>query len=350
MPGIGLGLGISSVRRLGAPAWMMPDAVFDEDFATDRYYGGGQSWPSMAAEIAGLGGTGGTRASSATFFDKNGVLQTAAPDEMRRDHDPLTLEPLGFLVEGEARTRLNTVALAPVAAQNVTVAAVAHTISFYGTGSIALSGANVQSIASAGAYPRRQTVTFTPTAGTLTIAPSGDIRDLQLEAGAYASSVIRGEGSQITRAADIAFSILYVQSGEHTLYAEARPLGNGAALGNAGILSLEMDGSNRSQIRSNVSQPGSIVLVGGVTEANGNFGGSGSWATFQKVVIAVGLNDFKFFTDGVQRGVTDVAVAAFPTSAIFRIGGGAAVQTFMGHIKRIAVFPRKLSAAEVAAL
>jgi hypothetical protein len=45
------------------------------------------------------------RASVATYYDADGVLQTAAIDEPRLDHDPVALEPLGLLVE-EGRTNL----------------------------------------------------------------------------------------------------------------------------------------------------------------------------------------------------------------------------------------------------
>ncbi|KXJ45901.1 hypothetical protein [Marinobacter sp. Hex_13] len=44
-----------------------------------------------------------SRASAATYWDANGVLQTAAVDEPRLDHDPLTGTPLGILIE-EQRT------------------------------------------------------------------------------------------------------------------------------------------------------------------------------------------------------------------------------------------------------
>jgi hypothetical protein len=44
-----------------------------------------------------------TRASGATYFDANGVLQTAANDAPRFDHDPVTGESRGLLIE-EART------------------------------------------------------------------------------------------------------------------------------------------------------------------------------------------------------------------------------------------------------
>lgn len=42
-----------------------------------------------------------TRASSGTYWDANGVLQVAGPDQLRLDHDPVTGEPLGVLIESE---------------------------------------------------------------------------------------------------------------------------------------------------------------------------------------------------------------------------------------------------------
>jgi len=46
-----------------------------------------------------------TRASTATFFNQNGVLQTAAVNTPRFDHNPVTGESLGLLIE-EQRTNL----------------------------------------------------------------------------------------------------------------------------------------------------------------------------------------------------------------------------------------------------
>lgn len=48
-----------------------------------------------------------TRASTGTYFDNQGVLQTAAVDEPRFDHDPVTGEALGLLIE-EQRTNICT--------------------------------------------------------------------------------------------------------------------------------------------------------------------------------------------------------------------------------------------------
>jgi hypothetical protein len=47
-----------------------------------------------------------TRASTGTYFDSSGVLQTAAIDEPRFDHNPVTGEPLGLLIEDERTNRL----------------------------------------------------------------------------------------------------------------------------------------------------------------------------------------------------------------------------------------------------
>ena len=46
-----------------------------------------------------------TRASTATYVDEDGLIKTAGADEARFDHDPVTGESLGLLIE-ESRTNL----------------------------------------------------------------------------------------------------------------------------------------------------------------------------------------------------------------------------------------------------
>jgi hypothetical protein len=63
-----------------------------------------------------------TRASTGTFTDSVGVLQTAAIDAPRFDYDPTTFSPKGFLIE-ESRTNLITSSAVLLAGVNVTITA-----------------------------------------------------------------------------------------------------------------------------------------------------------------------------------------------------------------------------------
>jgi len=143
-----------------------------------------------------------TRAGNATFFDANGTIQTAGANVARFDHNPATGESLGLLIE-EARTNLllNSETLAT---QSVTVTAAAHTLSFYGTGTVTLSGTHSATVVGTGAFPTRTTLTFTPTSGSLTVTVSGTVQYAQVELGAFATSWISTAGSTATRNADVA--------------------------------------------------------------------------------------------------------------------------------------------------
>lgn len=103
----------------------------------------------------------------------------------------------------EARTNIFLNSGAP-ATQSVAVTAQAYTLSLYGTGSITLSGAYTGTLAGPGAWPSNSaTLTFTPTAGTLTLTVSGSIQYPQLEAGVFASSYISTGASAVLRTTDV---------------------------------------------------------------------------------------------------------------------------------------------------
>lgn len=87
---------------------------------------------------------------------------------------------------------------AVVVTQDCTVTAVPYTLSFVGTGTITLSGTHVASLVGTGATDR-VVLTFTPTAGTLTLTITGTVTIGQLEAGQYATNPITTAGSPVTR-------------------------------------------------------------------------------------------------------------------------------------------------------
>jgi hypothetical protein len=118
-----------------------------------------------------------TRASSATYTDASGVIQTAAVNQPRWDYAGGSLR--GLLIE-EQRTNilLNSAVLST---QSVTVPASVQALSFYGTGTITLSGAFAGSLVGTGPYPSRASLIFTPTAGVLTLTVTGSVLNAQLE-------------------------------------------------------------------------------------------------------------------------------------------------------------------------
>lgn len=138
----------------------------------------------------------------ATYIDSSGVITAATNNQPRFDYDPVTLVCKGLLIE-ESRTNslLNSDTLST---QSVTVTAAARTLSFYGTGQVVLSGAYSATVTGNGAYPTRTTLTFTPSAGTLTLTVTGTVQYAQLEAGAFATSYIPTTTTALTRNADVA--------------------------------------------------------------------------------------------------------------------------------------------------
>lgn len=83
----------AKAREGGSPG-LKPS--LDLDFARNK---------SLIDNVTGQNLVTFTRASSATYFDSQGVLQTATTDVPRFDHNPVTGESLGLLVE-EQRTNL----------------------------------------------------------------------------------------------------------------------------------------------------------------------------------------------------------------------------------------------------
>jgi hypothetical protein len=139
-----------------------------------------------------------TRATPATRVDENDLISSVASNIPRIDYTgggcpSILLEPL------RTNIVLNS---ATVVTQTITTAAVANTLSFYGTGTITLSGTFAGALVGTGAT-NRVSLTFTPTAGSLVLTVNGICTNGQLEAGAYPTSYIPTTTIAVQRDADV---------------------------------------------------------------------------------------------------------------------------------------------------
>ena len=295
-----------------------------------------------------------TRASIATRTNNSGFLETVGNNVARFDFDPVTKLPKGLLIE-EARTNLllNSDSLST---QGVTVTATPYTLSFYGSGTVTLSGAYSGTLVGSGAYPTRSTLTFTPSAGTLTCTVTGTVQYAQVEAGAFATSYIPTTGATVTRALDSAvmtgtnFSSWYNQISGAFLAEFSLPFN---ATGGAGLNAILSADDNTTAERIQVRRQDVSGLIAGVIVDNSVsvFGQGVAGApviaanTVTKAAIAYALNDCNLAQGGLI-GATDTA-ATMPTPTQLQIGNGAGLNYLCGHIKRIAYYAVRMSNADL---
>lgn len=297
-----------------------------------------------------------TRSSAATVIDSNGLIQTSAINQPRFDYDPTTLALRGLLIE-ETRTNLllnSDINGTSLSTQSVTVAAVVHTISFYGTGTIILSGVATATVTGTGVYPNRQTLTFTPTAGVLVCTVTGSVQYAQLEAGAFATSFIPTAATQVTRNVDVAvmtgtnFTSWYNQSeGTFVVTGDtAKPV----AVGGTATHNSANDGSNLNSI-SLVFTSVANGLVRASSVAQTGFAGLAYTAnTPIKWGIAYQLNNTALSVAG-NAAVVDTSVTIPLALTQMNIGTrNAAADCVNGHIQFINYYNTRLPNATLQAL
>jgi hypothetical protein len=292
-----------------------------------------------------------TRASSGTFVDSAGVLQTAATDAPRFDHNPTTGESLGLLVE-EQRTNL-VLNSATLSTQSVTVAAAANTLSFYGTGTVTLTGVSTAGPLVGTGTNDRVSLTFTPIVGVLILTVSGSVTNAQLEAGAFPTSYIPTTTAAVTRSADVcsitgsAFSSWYRQD-EGTMFADI----NTAPVANIAQAVFDLsEGAGLERIFQRRNTGGFVVTA--ITDNNvvqGDFGSVFIPASGRaRSGLAYRLNNFEAAVNGSSSG-TDTS-ATIPTLDRIHIGQNfASGQVANGTIRRLTFWPQRLSNASLQAI
>lgn len=306
-------------------------------------------------------------AASATRINASGVIESVAADTPRFDFDPVTLVCRGLLIES-ARTNLLLNSLidgTSLSTQSVTVTAVAHTLSFYGTGSIVLSGTASVTVTGTGAYPTRTTLAFTPTAGSLTLTVSGTVQFAQLEVGGFATSFIPTASSQVTRNADVVamtgtnFSDWYNQS-EGSFMVDCSATMPVGTTGTATFgVNLFGDTNNRIQINLDTSSTNrlflsgriagdtttrTVILIDNAAPDGQLFSGKGCFeyktATYPSASInGASVLSFSTGNTGVITGANTLFIGAFSSTANFS----------NGHVRKISYWPQAILNAELQA-
>ena len=288
----------------------------------------------------------------ATYIDSSGVITAATNNQPRFDYDPVTLVCKGLLIE-ESRTNslLNSDTLST---QSVTVTAAARTLSFYGTGQVVLSGAHSATVAGTGAYPTRTTLTFTPSAGTLTLTVTGTVQYAQLEAGAFATSYIPTTSAALTRNADVAtmtgtnFSNWYNQSEGAFVLQAARYVGTGGSMTHFSV----SDGTNSDAYRLYSSGADGLEYFTGwdnnVTQWD-RFRSSVTSDTPFKLCATYKLNNIAFALNGSV--VTTDSVATIPTvdRLLFGQTGNGTAGQGRQYIQKLFYYPQSFTGAETTA-
>ena len=292
-----------------------------------------------------------TRASTATFVGSNGLIQSAAINDARFDHDPVTLASKGLLIE-ESRTNL-VFPSATLTTQTRTVTATAHTLSFYGTGTVVLSGAHVATVTGTGAFPTRTTLTFTPTAGSLTLTVTGSVTEAQLEVGDFPTSYIPTTTASVVRSVDVcsitgsAFTGMYNQS-EGTLVASVL-FPTLSVVNLHGWTISDNTSNNRFYFRaSGTNNVAADMITSGSFQLTGfSFNASGSPIT--KSALAIVNNNCAFSVNGGVP-ITD-AIVTLPVVTELEIGATFNnAQQINGHIASIRYYKKRLANAKLQTL
>lgn len=276
-----------------------------------------------------------SRASIAAFIrSTDGVLTEVGNNTPRFDSS------LGMLVEGQ-RANIFLNSATPVT-QSVSVTAVAHTLSFYGTGSIVLSGAASGTLTGTGAG-LRTTLTFTPSAGTLTLTLSGAVSFPQLEIGSFATQYTPSSSTAVTRLADQTtwpLNTLGIASNGACTVVGRFIIPQAAITGSPQILIQVDDGSdnNRFFIRN---IPGGLTLGGAAVLA-----GSGTDSAASTISVNVSFGMALTINSGTLsfsiNGDTVRTASNGPTSGLTTMRAGIAASglgNLNGYVRRLRYTP-----------
>lgn len=291
------------------------------------------------------------RSGAAGYWDASGAQASAEAGVNRVEYDPLTLAVRGLLLEeGRTNLLLNSTTLST---QSVSVTAQAYTLSFYGTGTVTLTGASTAGPLVGTAAGTRVSLNFTPSAGSLTLTVSGSVQYAQLEAGAYPTSWISTAVTSVARARDaatIAAPTEWLSDAAGSVLLEVlmpfTPPSDGVL---RRLLQID-DGTESNRISVYLSGANLVADMqsGGAAQVSATLG-SITANTAKKVAYAWSANNAAAIAAGnTLQADTSCTVPAVTTA---RLGcASASGSDLSGYLRRVRFYPRRLTDNELRAL
>ena len=291
------------------------------------------------------------RSGAAGYWDASGAQASAEAGVNRVEYDPLTLAVRGLLLEeGRTNLLLNSTTLST---QSVSVTAQAYTLSFYGTGTVTLTGASTAGPLVGTAAGTRVSLNFTPSAGSLTLTVSGSVQYAQLEAGAYPTSWISTAVTSVARARDaatIAAPTEWLSDAAGSVLLEVlmpfTPPSDGVL---RRLLQID-DGTESNRISVYLSGANLVADMqsGGAAQVSATLG-SITANTAKKVAYAWSANNAAAIAAGnTLQADTSCTV---PTVTTARLGNASASGSDLsGYIRALRYYPRRLTNNELRAL
>jgi hypothetical protein len=311
-----------------------------------------------------------TRSGSASYIGSDGQMKIAQADEPRFDYDPVTLQCKGLLCEV---TRKNFVRNSSAGStQTIALTSGSYTLSFYGTGTVTLTGTASGTKVGTGAFPIRSTLTFTATTGNVIATVSGTVQYMQIESGAFPTSWIPTgsiESLDDTRAQDLVDSssdglpTSVFDSTQGTLYASF--IRYQTTQQRAGFINFRSDGQHFYALQSGTGsqifaqhefrkRPEDPSLPGANQETIIRNVSSSSPNTIYKLAGAYDNSSsyFRLFQNGSNVGTVVQQNNSFPTD-IYRVQVGRTTTdtaSTHGWIREVAYMPSALSNTNLASL
>ncbi|MEI4990840.1 LamG-like jellyroll fold domain-containing protein [Aeromonas caviae] len=279
-----------------------------------------------------------SRSTTASYKGKDGQQKSAAVNEPRFERE-------GLLNELQSTNLIQTPGT--LTTQTIQVSARTHTLSFWGVGSVTLSGAATGTLVGVGASDR-VAMTFTATAGELTLTVAGVCSNGQIEALPFATSYMQPSGAAVTRAPDTTYlpaaGNRFAFQG-FTVAFEWDLLGVSDRIEDNRLIDLDNDASS-SRHYVGVSQARRLVAMFGTNKIV-----SQSAVMSGLCVLVVNGPSFSLYNNGSKIGTATVTGRAETTNAkLYLLCNNTGLFQSYGHMRNLRIWHRALSEAQIKAI